>query len=142
MSSSGIEVRPLQSNDLSVAVALLADSPEAAHWSAEDLLAYRSLVAECDGRIVGIAVGRVVAPDESEVLNVAVDRGHRRRGIAEHLLGELLLFFSGTCFLEVRESNAAAQQLYKKMGFIEVGKRSRYYDNPQEDAIVMRLSPW
>ncbi len=42
------------------------------------------------------------------------------------------------CFLEVRESNLAAQSLYAQCGFEPVGKRRRYYSNPPEDALVMR----
>jgi ribosomal-protein-alanine N-acetyltransferase len=42
-------------------------------------------------------------------------------------------------FLEVRESNVAAIQLYKNAGFMEISRRRDYYDNPVESAIVMRL---
>ncbi len=42
-------------------------------------------------------------------------------------------------FLEVRESNTAAQALYRKLGFVEIGRRSKYYDDPEETAIVMQL---
>jgi ribosomal-protein-alanine N-acetyltransferase len=43
-------------------------------------------------------------------------------------------------FLEVRESNEAALKLYRKLGFGEIGRREKYYENPEETAIVMRLS--
>ena len=41
-------------------------------------------------------------------------------------------------FLEVRESNTNARQLYVSMGFREVGKRKRYYSRPREHAIQYR----
>jgi ribosomal-protein-alanine N-acetyltransferase len=41
-------------------------------------------------------------------------------------------------FLEVRESNHGAQTLYRQFGFIEIGRRPDYYQNPSETAIVMR----
>lgn len=40
-------------------------------------------------------------------------------------------------FLEVRESNLAAQKLYEKMGYSNIGKRKRFYERPVEDAIIM-----
>jgi len=43
-------------------------------------------------------------------------------------------------FLEVRESNQAARSLYEKWAFVESGRRIRYYQNPQEDAIAYRHS--
>jgi ribosomal-protein-alanine N-acetyltransferase len=43
-----------------------------------------------------------------------------------------------TAFLEVRESNAAALSLYKSRGFSEIGRRSKYYRRPVEDALVLR----
>ena len=45
-----------------------------------------------------------------------------------------------TAFLEVRESNSAARALYNSRGFIEIGRRSKYYRRPVEDALVLRRS--
>ena len=42
------------------------------------------------------------------------------------------------CYLEVRQSNATAQRIYRAMGFLPVGVRRRYYAEPIEDAVVMR----
>jgi ribosomal-protein-alanine N-acetyltransferase len=39
--------------------------------------------------------------------------------------------------LDVRVSNAGAQRLYRAFGFVEVGRRIRYYDDNDEDALVM-----
>jgi ribosomal-protein-alanine N-acetyltransferase len=43
-------------------------------------------------------------------------------------------------FLEVRQSNLPARQLYEKCGFQSVGVRKNFYRFPQEDALVLRLS--
>ena len=42
-------------------------------------------------------------------------------------------------FLEVRESNQAARALYEKWAFLESGRRRRYYQEPDEDAILYRI---
>ncbi len=81
--------------------------------------------------------------DAAEILNLGVAEPMRRRGIARALVRELLAVFSGsgvrTVFLEVRESNHPARGLYDAFGFREVGRRSRYYKQPVEDAVVLRV---
>jgi ribosomal-protein-alanine N-acetyltransferase len=114
------------------------------HWVAEDFAADDCLVAELDGRIVGFLVSRQTfppaagAPAEREILNVAVRREYRRRGIATALLRQELSK-RAVYFLEVRASNLSAQQLYRKFGFIEIARRPEYYDAPVETAIVMQM---
>jgi ribosomal-protein-alanine N-acetyltransferase len=44
-----------------------------------------------------------------------------------------------TSFLEVRESNEAALEMYRKFGFVESGRREGYYKDNGEDAILMSL---
>jgi ribosomal-protein-alanine N-acetyltransferase len=109
------------------------------HWDAASLLRYECTVAELDGRVVGFIIVRETFAPEHEILNLAVGRGFRGRGIASALL-EHQLRKGGTHFLEVRESNTIAQSLYRKYGFVEVGRRSGYYDLPPETAIVMRMN--
>jgi ribosomal-protein-alanine N-acetyltransferase len=81
---------------------------------------------------------------EWEIENIAVAGPARRRGLGTRLLGEFLKLAGGerasAVFLEVRESNRAARLLYEKWSFEESGRRSGYYTQPQEDAIVYRLS--
>ena len=99
------------------------------------------LVAESGGAVAGYLVARVMG-DEAEILNVAVDSSLRGAGIGRALLEASLetLRDAGVSavFLEVRVSNAAARRLYEANGFAEVGRRRGYYDDPVEDAVLMR----
>ena len=67
-------------------------------------------------------------------------RQHRRRGIAEKMLAELLGKMrekgAAACYLEVRSRNLPAISLYKRLGFAEIGLRRNYY--PDDDAVLMR----
>ncbi len=103
----------------------------------------RLWVAELDGQIQGFASFRICAP-ECELLRLAVAPSARRAGIGRDLLDQACrcLFDEGctTCFLEVRQSNAAARSLYERAGFIHDGCRARYYNNPVEDAMLYSLN--
>ena len=88
--------------------------------------------------MAGFLVSRALATLEREILNLAVDPCCRRCGVASALLQNELRK-PGTHFLEVRESNTAAQALYRKFGFEEVGRRAQYYELPAETAIVMSM---
>lgn len=133
-----IEIRPATSGDLAAIDAIQRCSPEAVQWRASEYLEYDCMLAVIDGRVVGFLVYRAAA-DEREVLNLAVDPGFRRRGIAAALLRAAMDGSPGVWFLEVRESNQAARELYRKSGFIEVSKRREYYENPPEHAIVLKF---
>jgi ribosomal-protein-alanine N-acetyltransferase len=97
-------------------------------------------VAELDGRIVGY-IGSHMILDEAHVTTFGVHPAIRRRHVGECLLADLLeqALRSGCrrITLEVRESNAAAQGLYRKYGFSPISRRRRYYPDNNEDAIVM-----
>lgn len=86
-------------------------------------------------------VGSVTAGDEVSITNVAVFPEHRKKGVGEALVRELIrrakdLNFS-KIFLEVRVSNAPAISLYEKIGFEIKGTRKNFYTLPREDAFVM-----
>jgi [ribosomal protein S18]-alanine N-acetyltransferase len=102
-----------------------------------------ALVAERDGDVGGYLIARAVA-EEGEILNLAVRPEERRHGLGSRLLeaGLSALMEGGAhlVWLEVRESNAAAQALYRRRGFTAAGRRARYYKNPVEDALVLRMT--
>jgi ribosomal-protein-alanine N-acetyltransferase len=97
-------------------------------------------------RDVGSALsGYVVAwyvMDEGELANLAVAPAAREQGIGRALLDSMLDDARSReiaqIYLEVRESNSAARQLYASRGFQEVGKRKGYYRTPKEDALILR----
>ncbi|MGF1528551.1 MAG: ribosomal protein S18-alanine N-acetyltransferase [Candidatus Competibacterales bacterium] len=95
-------------------------------------------------RVLGYGVLSVAA-QEAHLLNLSIHPDYHRRGLAWHLLGRLLAEVAEVAeviFLEVRVSNAAAQGLYAKAGFAEVGVRKGYYPavGGREDAVVMARS--
>lgn len=94
------------------------------------------------GRVAGYGV-LWWAADEGELANLAVAPRARRQGVASRLLEALLEAAAReglrSVFLEVRVSNREAIDLYRKRGFLEVGRRRRYYTRPVEDALVLRL---
>lgn len=143
-------------DDCAVRPATLADLPAILSieriafsdpWTAD---AFRSMlgqdhvlttVAERDGRLVGYSVAWAVG-DEAELANLAVAPEHRGTGVAkrllDHLLDDLDSRGGATIYLEVRDSNAPAQGLYRSRGFTAAGRRKGYYRKPTEDAVVMR----
>jgi ribosomal-protein-alanine acetyltransferase len=150
--------------DVPALIALEKQAATAAHWSPEQYEAVFSseesarvvLVVEGssvedssiedarvnDARVQGFIVGRVVSQDW-EIENIAVAGAARRGGLGTRLLQEFIGLARGreaqSVFLEVRESNVAARQLYEKHAFVETGRRKRYYREPEEDAIVYHL---
>ena len=134
-----IEVRPGGGDDLASIGQIQAASPEASQWDVREYLKYELIVALCEGRVAGFAVARRLAEGESELLNLAVDPAFRRRGIARRLVAQLTSRHPGILWLEVRESNANARNLYKLLGFRETGRRPDYYPGSSEAAIVMNV---
>lgn len=120
-------------------------------WSRESfrqLLGGPTVFFRCVREDVGApALGYVVAwfvADEGEIANLAVDPAGRRRGVGSALLDAALAEAGRrgamAVYLEVRESNASARRLYASRGFVEVGRRTRYYRKPVEDAVVLRCA--
>lgn len=91
--------------------------------------------------VVGYAAVWVVL-DQAELGDIAVDGGWRRRGVGQRLMDAVLVRMRALrvreLYLEVRASNADAQRLYLRNGFLEVGRRRNYYSQPREDALVLR----
>jgi ribosomal-protein-alanine N-acetyltransferase len=102
---------------------------------------FRVAVEGADGPVVGYVVAWF-AGGEGEIANVAVAPPARGRGIGGMLLDAAIAAAgehgAEALYLDVRESNARARALYDSRGFVEVGRRRRYYRRPSEDAIVLR----
>ncbi|HEV8496928.1 MAG TPA: ribosomal protein S18-alanine N-acetyltransferase [Gemmatimonadaceae bacterium] len=117
-------------------------------WSARsfrDALEHPSVYFGCARSDAGEVLGYVVAwfvADEGEIANLAVAPEGWGRGIGRALLDAALAEATQrgieSVYLEVRDSNARARRLYQSRGFEEVGRRSKYYRRPVEDAIVLR----
>jgi ribosomal-protein-alanine N-acetyltransferase len=130
-----VKLRQALPADLPAIAAIQKLAPEASSWNPLD---YDCVVAEEeDGHIAGFIVTRRVAPDESEILNLAVEPGFRRLGTGLMLVEHALKTAPGSWFLEVRESNTGAITFYKSLGFKQSGRRPGYYSDPPEAAIVM-----
>ncbi|WP_243075715.1 ribosomal protein S18-alanine N-acetyltransferase [Microbacterium sp. SS28] len=104
----------------------------------------RYLVSEEAGRLVGYAGLR--APrggKDADIQTIAIAESARGRGrgrvLLEALLEEASVRRVHDVFLEVRADNPVAQALYASEGFTEVGRRPRYYQPDDVDAVVMRL---
>jgi [ribosomal protein S18]-alanine N-acetyltransferase len=147
-----MRVRTATLEDVPRLVALLRANATAAQWTEEQ---FAKMFEEGEGRRVilvieatqimrveGFAVAHEIGP-ECEIENIVVNPERQRRGFGQNLLKELLnrvrINACEAVFLEVRESNRAARGLYEKCGFQEVGRRVKYYVQPQEDAVVYRF---
>ena len=145
---AGLHIRPMGLDDLAQVLAIeqacfrvpwsersyrfeLLENPVAALF-----------VAELDGRLAGY-IGLWDLVGEGHVSTLAVDQALRQRGIGQALLrhgiGALAQRGLESVTLEVRASNKAAQALYRKWGFEEVGRRRGYYRDNGEDALLMTL---
>lgn len=100
------------------------------------------LVAGDSVGLAGYLLARTIA-GEAEILNLAVLPRARRQGLARRLLDRGLAAArergARSAFLEVRESNDAARNLYLGRGFHPVGLRPAYYRRPTENAVVLQL---
>jgi ribosomal-protein-alanine N-acetyltransferase len=147
-----VRVRQAVAGDLEAMERIARLSATAAQWKREHyerLFSQKShqlrliLVVEQDSGICGFLIGRA-AVGEWEIENIAVLPEARRRGLGSRLLNEFLARVESdsetSVYLEVRESNRAALGLYQKWGFSEAGRRKKYYLNPQEDALILKIS--
>ena len=143
-----VSIRRAAQSDVPAILEILQESPEAANWSRESLLQLASAgltttyVADLKGGVAGFLIGRS-AGGEFEILNAAVSKAHRRHGIGSKLVACALDFARGAgiahVYLEARASNRPAIELYARHGFAECGRRTRYYRDPVEDALLLSL---
>ena len=158
-------IRSLESRDVEAILAIQSACPEIAQWTAWDYdrvargemagwiaeedanvsaVSVFAVAAEATGELPGEVAGFLVArrlSSEIEILNFAVESDVRRCGIGAALLAEALKWahsFQAThAILEVRASNLAALRFYQGHKFEVVGRRSRYYTAPVEDALLL-----
>jgi len=140
-----IKIRPMLWEDIEQ-VYQLEKRIFAAPWSrasfeAELLNRYSySLVVTNENVVVGYAVIWIFV-DELHIANLAVKENWRGCGIASWLMNIIFSIAHENqikiMHLEVRKSNEAAINLYKKFGFEIVGCRKNYYEKEKEDAILM-----
>ena len=140
-------IRLARPDDIGALLALERQAPAAAHWSRAQYEAIFQadspprlcLVVE-NGPLQAFLVAQIAGP-EWELENLVVAPAARRRGLGTQLVRGLLEHArqqrAQAVVLEVRVSNAAARALYQACGFVEAGARARYYQSPQEDAIIL-----
>ena len=155
-----MKVRAALPADIPAMLELESEAPTAAHWTKEN---YRDLFSspritlvledtilevnaledefESGSKLLGFIVARDLG-EELEIENVVVAAKARRRGLGNRLMGELIDLAKARgakhMLLEVRESNTVARRFYERRAFLPCGRRERYYDHPEEAAILYR----
>jgi [ribosomal protein S18]-alanine N-acetyltransferase len=93
--------------------------------------------------LIGMSVVWIIV-DEAHIATIAIHPDYRGRGYGKKLLVETLRqsIHRGARLvtLEVRASNQVAQQMYDEFGFVRVGRRSHYYHDNDEDAVLMTVA--
>ncbi len=144
------KIENLQENDVPC-VAEIEKSCFSVPFKLEDILSYLKspiwsfLVAKStDGVVLGYASFTVIV-DECQIVNIATSEKYRKMGVGTSLLKGVLSYAKkNRCkkvFLEVRESNMPAINLYKAFGFLAVGTSKNHYSKPTENALLMNLEP-
>ena len=104
--------------------------------------AARCWVATLDDRVVAMLVLWIIL-DEAHIATVATHPHYRRQGLGSRLLTRALVSAheegAVKALLEVRARHTTAQKLYRDLGFVEVGRRPKYYHDNGEDAVLMTL---
>ncbi len=143
---SAPEIAPLTEADVPAVAALERDcfstpwSEESVRAELQNETAHVWTLKSCKETVGYIGVHIVL--DEAEVMNLAVLPAFRRRGFGRLLLQTAIVYCkeTGCAFLslEVREGNEAALALYTALGFAVCGRRKHYYQQPTEDALLLR----
>ncbi len=139
-------IRKMAVEDLEQVVAIDQTSfslpwpPRSFYFEVTNNPASRCWVADADGKIIAMVVAWFIV-DEIHIATIATHSDFRKQGVGADLLAHTLQFAKEegavTSFLEVRESNESALKMYLKFGYVETGRRERYYADNGEDAILM-----
>lgn len=123
---------------------VFAEDPWTPYMIAEELSSPASrywIATDESGDVVGYG-GVKIGGDQADVMTIGVRPHARGQGIGATILGELLAWSreagAREIFLDVRPSNEGAIGLYESRGFVEIGRRPRYFRNPVEEAVEMR----
>jgi ribosomal-protein-alanine N-acetyltransferase len=140
MTQKQVELTPREMSKIHAAC--FPDRP----WKAEEfesLMEQKGVFWGVDQEKRGFILARKAAT-EAEIITVAVDPAHQRKGIGTELVVNVMhacpMLEARHLFLEVAADNEAASNLYERLGFIEVGRRAGYYARGEEapvDAVVM-----
>ena len=155
------EIRSGREEDVDAVLALEQETENAPHWArreyagiftkmeGDEPMLRRMFVATSQDGIVGFSVGIVrglwgrTGDRSGELESVAVAVRVRRSGIGRALCVAVLQWCraqGGTeVELEVRSVSQGAVRLYRSLGFEAVGVRRRYYTQPEDDALLMRV---
>jgi ribosomal-protein-alanine N-acetyltransferase len=132
-----LKVEHLAEEDISKVVEiedLCFSAPKSEEVFRSDLTKY--WVAKEEDKIVGY-IGTENVAGETHIINMGVHPDQRGKGIGKKMMAEAL-DARDVAFLEVRTSNLPAQKIYEHFGFKNVGLRKKYYQDNDEDAIIMR----
>ena len=144
MQKSKFEIKPYEAED-ALKVAELKEFFEEM-WGEQALLseinntASIAVVAKKEQQVIGFCAFSVVK-EEANLNMILVHPQYRKKGIAGAMLSEILNKLKEQnvqeAYLEVRALNEVAFNLYKKLGFEQVGLRKNFYKNPEDDALIM-----
>ena len=142
-----VKIKPMHRDDVESVVALEAKAYGEHHWSKDsfynelsnELAKYFSVFNEKDELIAYCGSWHIL--EEAHITNIAVSPEYRRMHIGEALLKTII----DECYrnmvkyitLEVRAGNTPAIGLYEKYGFKSLGLRKGYYQDNNEDALIM-----
>ena len=144
---SQIFITKMTSEDIEQVIQIEAEAYGEHHWSKsafydemQNNLAKYYVAKTHDGEIVGYA-GTWHIIDEGHITTIAVKKSHLRKHIGEAIIVKIIedCYKEGIKYLtlEVRVSNTPAINLYTKYGFNSLGTRKGYYQDNNEDALIM-----
>lgn len=147
---SGLLIRRMTHADLEQVIAIdqvsfsLPWPQRSFQYELDENFVSRCWAAEVDGRVAAMMVGWMMV-DELHIATIATHPEYRGRGIGKKILVHALCIARDNeglvrAFLEVREGNVIARQMYASLGFVEDGRRKEYYKDNHEDAILMSLN--
>ena len=142
-----ISITKMTSDDIENVVTIEAEAYGEHHWSKSSFydemqnnLAKYYVAKTPEGELVGYA-GTWHIIDEGHITTIAVKKSHRRKHIGEAIITKIVddCYKEGIKYLtlEVRVSNNSAISLYSKYGFNSLGTRKGYYQDNNEDALIM-----